>query len=252
MPRLDSATAISLIKANIEDEGLDFKLTLDIQRKHDQAELIKDVLAMANTVRATDNPNYIIIGAKDGVIYDTSGLGLDDASIQQILNTRIDPALTFLYYQLEIEPSKKIGAIEIPKSPDKPHFAKHDFTDNDKVLLHEGMCPVRQGSSTKIALKDDYDRIYEERLESERSRMAEGAFRCVKELGAQSDVDPITLDLDDVAKSTLKLIQKEEYPSILTMISTLRKSVIDAWRSTGGKGTEEVITTKTRSWSLRY
>jgi hypothetical protein len=244
MPRLDSATATSLIKANIEDDGLDFKRTLDIQRKHDQAELIKDVLAMANTVRATENPSYIIIGAKDGIAYDISGLRLDDASIQQILNTRIDHALTFSYYQLEIEPSTTIGVIEIPRSADKPHFVKDDFTDNDKVLLHKGMCPVRQGSSTKIALKDDYDRIYEERLEWERSKMAERAFRYVRELETQSDVDPITLDLGDVAKSASKFIQKKENSSVLAMISTLRKSVIDTWRSTSGRGAEEVSTIK--------
>jgi len=244
MPRLDSATAISLIKANIENEGLDFKRTLEIQRKHDQAELIKDVLAMANTVRDTENSSHIIIGAKDGIGYDISGLRLDDASIQQIVNTRIDPAVKFSYYELEIESGKAIGVIEIPKSPDKPHFVKDDFTDNDEVLLHKGTCPVRQGSSTKVALKDDYDRMYEEHLESERSKMAERAFRYVSELKAQSEVDPITQDLGDVAKSTLKFMQNRENTSVLAMISTLRKTVIEAWRSTKGRSAEEVSITK--------
>jgi predicted HTH transcriptional regulator len=126
MPQLDPTIAIGLIKANVEDEALDFKRTLSIERKYDQAELIKDVLAMANTVRTAGNPCYIIIGAKNGIIYDIRDLKLDDASIQQIVNSRIAPVVKFSYYQLELE-SKTIGVIEIPKSVDKPHFVENDF-----------------------------------------------------------------------------------------------------------------------------
>jgi hypothetical protein len=117
-------------------------------------------------------------------------------------------------------------------------------SENEGIPLHKGMCTVREGSSTKIALRDDFDRIYDERLASERSKMHASAFQFVHELKASSEVHPLTLSLDELANSTLKCIQKNEKESIQAMIIELRKTAVDAWRRSRGKSVDEVSTIK--------
>ncbi len=84
--------------------------------ENDKAELLKDIIAMANAWR--DGTGYILVGFKDNSPHRAAIVGirehLDDASIQQFVNSKVKPKLGFRYEE-RIYEGKAVGIITIPK-----------------------------------------------------------------------------------------------------------------------------------------
>lgn len=145
----------SLLK---EDEGiqLDFKLGqypfagADDETK---SELLKDLLAFANTTRTRDA--FILIGV-DEANRNAEGSAtvcgiqnhLNEAHLQQFVNNKTKRPMIFMYRTMPIE-GKKIGMLQIPIQK-RPHFVIRDF---GKVL--KNTVYYRIGSSTRIAGPDE-------------------------------------------------------------------------------------------------
>ena len=138
-----------------QEEGL----TLDFKQDQypferaveaDKGELLKDILAFANTSR--EDTAYILIGVKEvkGRRNQVVGVDqfLDDAQIQQFVNSKTQRPVEFSYQYVSIE-NRTIGVIEIPVQI-RPIYLKKKF---GKVVA--GKVYVRRGSSTDVASPDE-------------------------------------------------------------------------------------------------
>jgi predicted HTH transcriptional regulator len=113
-----------------ESTSLDFKSEqYEFYSTDDKAksELLKDILAFANSFRRTDA--YILIGVKEVKGGQSIATGiekhLEDSDIQQFVNSKTQKPLSFLYIPYLYE-SKQVGIIYIP-SQQRPYFLKQDF-----------------------------------------------------------------------------------------------------------------------------
>ncbi len=164
---------IQLIQRGFESLKVDYKRILDLSIPKHKAELIKDVSAMANTVDRDDSLTalgldpkigFLIIGVdeRDGSLHDISHLNLDDAKLQEIVNSKIDPPIRFLFRTFDhTGPDGRVvelGAIIVPESYKPPHRVKKKF---DK--LRKDQCFVREGTSTREARDRDLEKMYDQR-----------------------------------------------------------------------------------------
>ncbi|MBB3014033.1 ATP-binding protein [Cupriavidus alkaliphilus] len=112
----------------------------------DKAEMLKDILAMANAWR--DGPGYILLGFKDQRPHQAQVVGIaesvDDAKIQQFVHGKVKPKLTFRYEEHLYE-GKTVGVITIPKQK-RAFYLAHAYGK-----LKSNVVYVRRGSSTDEA-----------------------------------------------------------------------------------------------------
>ena len=111
-----------------------------------KAEMLKDILAIANAWR--DGSGYILLGFKDQRPHPAEVIGIsesiDDAQLQQFVNSKVKPKLTFRYEEHLYE-DKTVGVITIPKQKRAFYLA----TPYGK--LKSNVVYVRRGSSTDEA-----------------------------------------------------------------------------------------------------
>lgn len=116
----------------------------------EKAELLKDIVAFVNAWRRTTA--YILIGVKEnkGQKAEIEGISidLDDAQLQQFIQSKINKPINFSYLTTELE-GKKIALIKIP-AQNRPVFLKKDFGK-----LKANTVYIRRGSSTVTALPDE-------------------------------------------------------------------------------------------------
>ena len=138
-----------------ESEGtsLDFKSAqypFEYATDEVKSELLKDVLAFANSWRRTTA--YILIGVEEVKGGRSNVVGvrkhLDDASLHQFVNGKTQRPVEFSYQVISIE-GTTIGAIEIPLQ-ERPTYLKKRFGK-----LRENEVPIRDGSSTRAATPEE-------------------------------------------------------------------------------------------------
>jgi hypothetical protein len=138
-----------------EDESttLDFKrdqYPFDGATDEQKSELLKDILAFANAWRRTDA--YILIGAEEVRGGRSRPVGipkhLDDASLQQFVNSKCNRPVVFRYEVVSID-QVEIGSIHIPIQ-ERPFYLNKDYGKLKKDTVY-----VRRGSSTAIADPDE-------------------------------------------------------------------------------------------------
>ena len=112
----------------------------------EKAELIKDILAFANSWRRTTA--YILIGVEEAKGGRSKVVGienhLDDASLHQFLNEKTQRPVDFSYQIVPTE-GTTIGVIEIPLQ-ERPTYLMRRFGP-----LREFDVLIRDGSSTRVA-----------------------------------------------------------------------------------------------------
>lgn len=119
-----------------------------------KSEIIKDILAFANAFRRDDA--YILLGVRDqqggrAIIIGVTN-HLDDASLQQLVNTKTNRAVTFSYHAIDID-SKQVGVIRIPRQQ-RPFYLLKNYGK-----LHANDVYLRHGSSTSIATHEEVARM---------------------------------------------------------------------------------------------
>ena len=116
----------------------------------EKSEILKDILAFSNAFRRADA--YIVLGVEEirGGRSKVVGVSthLDDASIQQFVNSKTQRPVTFSYRE-ETHDDFAIGIIHIPIQT-RPIHAKADFGKVRKEAVY-----LRRGSSTAIAKPDE-------------------------------------------------------------------------------------------------
>ena len=132
-----------------EGTGVDFKSAqyrFIRASEEDKSELLKDILAMANAWR--DGPGYIVLGFKDQRPHPAEVVGisesLDDAQLQQFVNSKVHPKLTF-HYEEHVYQSRTVGLLTIPKQK-RPFYLANGYGK-----LKSNVVYVRRGSSTDEA-----------------------------------------------------------------------------------------------------
>ena len=154
----DFSGAVS-IKPELIDRLLDSGegVTLDFKRaqylfegRESKSELLKDVLAFANTPRQDDA--YILIGVEEkrGTRSEVVGVEkhLDDANLQQFVNSKTQRPVRFSYREATHD-GRSIGVLLIPMQMG-PLYATADYGKVKKHAVY-----VRHGSSTAIANPDE-------------------------------------------------------------------------------------------------
>ena len=115
-----------------------------------KSELLKDILAFSNAWRRSDA--FIIIGVVENKRGKSTVMGiekhLDEASIQQFVNKKINRPIDFSYHTFEIE-AIQVGVIRIPLQ-ERPFFLLNNYGK-----LNKGNVYIRRGSSTDIADPDE-------------------------------------------------------------------------------------------------
>jgi hypothetical protein len=149
---MDTGTLKKLLN---QDEGraLDFKrdqYPFSGASPEDKGELLKDILAFANTPRHEDA--FILIGVEEvkGSLHKVVGVTLhpDDASLQQFVNSKTQRPVTFSYETCTFE-TKSLGVIRIPPQAGPLHIEK------DFGRLKRNVVYIRRGSSTDVATPDE-------------------------------------------------------------------------------------------------
>lgn len=144
-----SEEILDKLRYRSEGDDLDFKQAQyrfiegnDITK----SEMLKDILAMANAWR--EGTGYIVLGFKDQRPHPAEVTGItghiDDAQLQQFVNSKVKPKLTFRYEEHLYE-GKTVGLIAIPKQK-RPFFISNVFGK-----LKSNVVYVRRGSSTDEA-----------------------------------------------------------------------------------------------------
>jgi len=228
------------IKSNNEATKIEFKKTIDIHHRKGQAELIKDILAMANAILEGEGIGYLIIGAYNGKIYDISGLRLDDATLQQIVNRRCHKPVRFEYRQYVLEEGNSVGVVIVARSDEQPHLVKENFFDERRnILLFEGECPIREGTSIRRASREDFDRMYRERSEKERQKTIQYVLELVqketKKIPSLSNIK--TMDLKTLESTILGMIRQGDLAGLKALVNEMRLSLIQKWNETKDKKT---------------
>lgn len=124
-----------------------------------KAELLKDILALANSWRLT--AAYILIGVREikGGRSEVIGVEnhLDDANLHQFVNGKTQRLVEFSYLPLNIE-GREVGVIQVPIQ-ERPLFLTRRIAG-----LAKNQVFVRDGSSTRVATPDEIARMGAERF----------------------------------------------------------------------------------------
>lgn len=142
-----------------EDESntVDFKATqypFADATEDQKGEIIKDILAFANTFRRDDA--YVLLGIRDvkggrGIV---TGVAqhLDDANLQQLVNSKTNRTVEFHYHAIEID-KLQVGVIHIPRQ-DRPSYVTKKYGKLQAYAVY-----LRRGSSTSIATPEEIARM---------------------------------------------------------------------------------------------
>ena len=138
-----------------ESDSLDFKSKqYPFQAADDEtkSELLKDILALANSHRLSDA--YLLIGVQEIEGDRSVPVGVDvhlkDSDLQQFVNYKTDRTLVFKYEPVECD-GVQIGIVSIPLQ-DRPIRLKGDFGK-----LRAGAVYIRRGSSTATATDEEVE-----------------------------------------------------------------------------------------------
>ena len=116
----------------------------------DKGELLKDMLAFANSWRVS--PAYILIGVEEVQGGPSRIVGvqehLQDADLHQFVNNKTQRRMDFVYERFQTE-SGTIGVIEIPQQ-ERPIYLVANYGK-----LKRNQVYIRDGSSTKVATPDE-------------------------------------------------------------------------------------------------
>lgn len=153
----DSSSLIESLLYQCEGTAIDFKskqYLFDKATEDQKSELLKDVLAFANSWRQSDA--YIVIGVKAVIGGRHNPLDIvehfDDAQLQQFINSKINRPIEMIY-EVHCYEGNRIGVIKIAKQ-ERPFYAIKDYGKVKKGLVY-----YRLGSSTAIASPDDIARM---------------------------------------------------------------------------------------------
>ncbi len=154
-----------------ETTSVDLKRDVDTRTKDQKAELIKDLLGLANT-QATP-PHLLLIGFDDKtrVYHGAPNARLTQEHLEQLVEQYTSPILGVRYRVFDL-PWGRVGEIEVARERVKLPY-RVGVSVGDKKRIEVGTIFVRHGSLTVPATLDEEAAI---RDEGDRAREADGAI----------------------------------------------------------------------------
>lgn len=214
-PLSDSACA-QLMSVRRESSALDFKASFDPDAPGDWCELIKDLVAMANT-----SGGYVLVGANDD----------GTSSLSSILITRrIDQAVLIdkLSKYTEVQPSEAnfrlfaldghrraifyVNKVDVPIVFCRPGTYSIS-TSKQKTAFNAGTIYFRHGSKSEPALQSDLQRVIDKYLASRRRELLEGLRKVVAAPPGQK-VLLISKDTRITTDSAAPLVRLSDDPTV--------------------------------------
>lgn len=156
-----------IIKNCPEQLKIDFKEDLILSNNYKKEEFIKDIIAIANVPE--DYKGYIFYGIEDKT-KNIKGIQnhYDDASLQQIVNSKVLDNIKFIYFPQEYR-GKEIAICEISEFQKRPLMPRENFE-----LLKKGVVYIRRGSGTDTANPEEITKMIElTKLQEERIKFKE-------------------------------------------------------------------------------
>src|ERR1700677_90416 len=151
-----SSELIGIIERNFESKSLDYKgpMSWDANDKRKCCELVKDVLAFANT-----EGGYIVIGVSEadegfeltGVSIEQAG-SFEPSAICQFVQKYSDPPIN-VRVQKVVHQQKNFVILEIPRFSDTPHLCQKDFP----YVLSDRTLYVRTDNNESAQIKSSAD-----------------------------------------------------------------------------------------------
>ncbi|WP_052200752.1 helix-turn-helix domain-containing protein [Terriglobus sp. TAA 43] len=148
-----------------ESESLDFKrddYQLSLKNSEKKQDLLKDMLALANSWRETTA--YLVLGIDDKkaaprVVHGIPGGNLG-RNLQQFVNSKTNRPLHFSYEEIVYQ-EKVVGVIAIPVQQ-RPVYAMNDFGQVKSYAVY-----VRRGDTNAIAAPDEVVKMAQSLLAAE-------------------------------------------------------------------------------------
>lgn len=185
-----------------EEEGatLDFKQEqyfFTSTNDYQKSEILKDILAFSNAWRRVDA--YILIGVEEVKGGRSKPIGingdLDDAQLQQFVNSKTQRPINFKYYSVLVD-GVKIGVINIPVQT-RPFYVKKDYGKLKRHVVY-----IRRGSSTDEATPEEvHDMGRSEVRDAQEIPDLSFEFADIgtrKRLGTELKMDVILLDVPPI------------------------------------------------------
>lgn len=153
--KLSVKQVLSILSATPEQALFDWKRDLNLDEGEKKSELIKDIAAIANATVA--GPGFVFYGVDPRLPDPVVGMSknYDDATLQQIVEGKVEPRVDFLYYDDLHQNGKRIGVLHVPPSAKRPHIIARDVGK-----LREGQVLVRCGSSTRGVTPNELMAMY--------------------------------------------------------------------------------------------
>jgi len=134
------------------DWKADFVIPSDDERR---GEFLKDLSAIANA--CASSYGFIVYGVDprrpDPILGITQSY--DDAKLQQLAQSKVEPLPEFLYYEVSTGP-KVVGVVQVKPTRRRPHIISVDLGK-----VRKGQIVIRRGSSTDGAtMKDLFEFFY--------------------------------------------------------------------------------------------
>ncbi len=208
-------TIVNLIENESENTKLDFKLKQYPIEKGGikKGEFLKDMCAFANLSSKEDK--FIIIGAeeKNGVAVSYKPIDTlhDQASYQQFLNQYIEPEINFEYKAILYQ-GNQLAYFRIFNNDKKPYLFKKEYKDNlaKGNQYRTGAGFIRTGTSTRELKREDFEKIYTERLGA-KDRSEDISFKLIignfrsSELSYAGYIKHLQVDVENLSNTSIDL-----------------------------------------------
>lgn len=219
---------LSLIARKFESSKVDYKVSYPLDEKH-RRELIKDIIAMANTIDTDESliPHgfetgygFIIIGCdENGQLHDISADNLKDEVLQQIISEYVEPKLNFLYVPFDHEVDGVVisfGVIIVGPSERPPYRVKRFMHQQGKDVpaLKDGSCFMRLGTITLNNISDaELERMFEYRARSSETeqRLQKEEFRISQDEKERYELIYVPPESEDLIKSVWKKLIENRF-----------------------------------------
>lgn len=202
--RVDKAKLLELLATGAEQEGLDFKATIDLSHPRDQVEHVKDLLAMMSLSAG----GYIIVGVNNNGVPATDQKPInpahfDSATLHQKVLGYVDgrPSIISQVHELKTDESGGTWHVALIFAGPPPGLlplvvTKQGAYDQpggkkQKVVFHAGQIIVRDGTTTATLGAEFWPRLlqrYTEKVKDDARRDVDAlVHRIVAMLGNQQD-----------------------------------------------------------------
>lgn len=186
----------SLVLSGNEQPDVEMKKHINLSENYDISEFIKDIQSIANSPIIEDKLYIIGADKEDKRFLPVPNIdGFDEDKIRKLLDKYLAPQITFKKHDILLnreDLSKgSYVAISIPKTQNPPYIVIKNLTyqdgkGKDKLCLRQGDCWVRSGGSLgstgrRLALREDYDRIYKEFIEVNTEKRLHARLQVIKE-----------------------------------------------------------------------